>query len=260
MAPGVRQFARRRAIKVVVLRKAPRRGREGTVAKRLTSSSMPFAKVQSDAEEPLVQISSSPYDHFDTETVPIHTHVVETGETLNSTSCNSDASCQFSVSASTQQLVDELERENRALRRRQELQAANRHYVSKRGRWLFTADYPRLNDISGEEYYAWQQQKRFHDSLKTSSPDGYFYLCLMVLPREIRDMIWTAYTDDLPQNMVVRTRFCKSGNPSPLDDPKWLPPLCFTSQQFFDECVPALLRQRIIKIGHESIHVFSKFL
>jgi hypothetical protein len=136
------------------------------------------------------------------------------------------------------------------------IEKVNQQHVQAYGRWLFSSDRLNLCSLNETEQQTQKTLATIQSNFKATSPGEYLYLCLMRLPREVRDMIWTAYMDGLPQTIVLRlqSRLMTS------DLPKVLPPLCYVNHQFFDECVPALLRGRKIILDGAGVVSFGKFL
>ena len=98
--------------------------------------------------------------------------------------------------------------------------------------------------------------------LQTTCPGEYLFLCLMSVPKELREMVWAAKFSDLPDHIIVRPTSSKKNR---WEVNRWdvlglLPALCYVSRQFFDECVPVLIRQRAVCLNNEGLSSFKALL
>ena len=89
-------------------------------------------------------------------------------------------------------------------------------------------------------------------------PGEHLYLCLVGLPREIREMIYAAMLEDLPATIVVRPKASTSYRSSDL--PRVVQPICYVYRQLFADSVPELLRTRDIHLDHSGLRTFGNFL
>ncbi|KAF2676507.1 hypothetical protein K458DRAFT_267217, partial [Lentithecium fluviatile CBS 122367] len=76
-------------------------------------------------------------------------------------------------------------------------------WVKTWGQWLFNQDRQNLQSLSAEEAAIQPAVAVFQKSLKEKSPGDFFFLCLMSIPRELRDQIYAAKLEELPEEIII---------------------------------------------------------
>ncbi|KAF2867513.1 hypothetical protein BDV95DRAFT_610902 [Massariosphaeria phaeospora] len=87
--------------------------------------------------------------------------------------------------------------------------------LQKMSRWLFAQDRqnPRLlNEIENQEQCALM---RYQQDLRTKSPGEYLYLCFMAIPRELREMIYSAKFKNIPVGLKYITMMSTESQAEP---------------------------------------------
>ncbi|KAF1999032.1 hypothetical protein P154DRAFT_564362 [Amniculicola lignicola CBS 123094] len=78
------------------------------------------------------------------------------------------------------------------------------------------------------------------------------------LPRELCDKVYVAHFEALPDSTILYSDDLEEGNP---DCSQFIPALCYVNHQIFEESVPALLKNRKIKIGRwRNVAILVSFL
>ncbi|KAA8626832.1 hypothetical protein PtrV1_02512 [Pyrenophora tritici-repentis] len=75
--------------------------------------------------------------------------------------------------------------------------------VQERGRWLFSNECQNLSELSEPERQAQIFAVQSHKALMVTHPGEHLYLCLMRLPREIREIVYAAMFESLPGNVAI---------------------------------------------------------
>jgi hypothetical protein len=128
----------------------------------------------------------------------------------------------------------------------------------ERGRWLFNQDRQNLGTLDEADRQAQRSLSQFHKDMMHTRPGEHLYLCLMSVPREIREMIYAAMFEDLPATMVVRPKASTAYRSSDL--PRVVQPIYYVNRQLFAESVPEFLRTRDIHLDRSGLRTFSNFL
>jgi hypothetical protein len=135
---------------------------------------------------------------------------------------------------------------------------ATQQLVQERGRWLFNQDRLNLATLNQADRQTQKSLAKFQKDLMNTRPGEHLFLCLMSLPREIRDMVYEAMFQELPTTIIVHPKL--GGNFRSSNLPRILPPICYVNRQIFAESVPVLLRPRKIHIDSIGARVFAQFL
>ncbi|KAF1960922.1 hypothetical protein CC80DRAFT_267393 [Byssothecium circinans] len=89
-------------------------------------------------------------------------------------------------------------------------------------------------------------------------PGKYFFLCFMSLPAELREMVYSAKFEGLPEEIIVSTHM-----PNTLAIARFaklLPAICYTNRTIFNESVPVLFRERTITLSRNGVTVLGDLL
>lgn len=153
---------------------------------------------------------------------------------------------------------DERKKTKVARRESRKISNVTEQLLRERGRWLFSVDRTNIAALDAATQATQKSLRQFQKNLMATSPGEHLFLCLMALPRELRDLIYAAHFADLPSHMVIRPKMGASLIKYPADVQKTLPPFCYINRQLFNESVPVLIQQRTLflgRSGHKSLRV-----
>jgi hypothetical protein len=139
-----------------------------------------------------------------------------------------------------------------------ELSNATQELVQDRGRWLFNQDRQHLDTLDEADRQTQQSLAQFQRDLVNTRLGEHLFLCLMSLPREIRELVYAAMFEELPTTIIVGPKELYHHQPSDL--PRILPPVCYVYLRIFSESVPTLLRAREIELAEGGLRQFGNFL